>query len=117
MNNATPRTEYFTGGRALYDRIDGRVYDTDIAILIGETSNSNEYAPNDSGFWKAGLFRTPRSSRYFIAGVGGPMTRFAHRHDDGCRSGGDKIIPVDDAEADEWAQEHLGIVLTEPAAA
>lgn len=113
----TPRTEYFAGRGALYDRIDGRVYDTDAAILVGETCNDNGYAPNDSLYWKAGLFRTPRSGRYFIAGLGGAMTRFAHRHDDGCRSGGTRIIPVDDAEAGEWAQEHLGITLAEAAAA
>ena len=108
MSNTTPaRTEYFAGRSALYDRIDGRVYDTDTAILIGETSNSNEFAPNNSLYWKAGLFRTPRSGRYFIAGVGGAMTPFAYRHDDGTRSGSTRIIPVDDVEAEEWSQEHL----------
>lgn len=101
-NTATARTEYFAGRRALYDRIDGRVHDADTAVLIGETSNNNEFSPSDYGFWKAGLFRTPRSGRYFIAGVGGAMTRFSYLHDD---------------EATEWAWEHLGIDLAEPAAA
>ncbi len=85
--------------------INGLRYDTDKAICIGEASHG--YA-GDFSRWEAGLYRTPRSGRYFLAGSGGPMTRWARSVDSGnTRTGGDGIFPMDADEAREWAERYL----------
>ena len=48
--------------------------------------------------WRAGLYRTPHAGRYFLAGMGGLMTRFAGR---------ERIIPLDPADALLWARRYL----------
>ena len=85
---------------------DGLRYDTEKAILIGEASNGGSYS--DFSHWDAGLYRTPRSGRYFLAGSGGPMTRFARQGPQQNETrGGSGIQPMDEAEALEWAEQYL----------
>ena len=87
--------------------INGLRYDTDKATLIGEASHGYS---GDFTRWEAGLYRTPRSGRYFLAGAGGPMTRFARRGPgQNERQGSSGIQQMDAAEALEWAEEHLTI--------
>jgi hypothetical protein len=86
---------------------DGLRYDTDKAVFIGEASRGNYPHCGDFSAWTAGLYRTPRSGRYFLAGQGGGMTRFAHYPHGGGRCGGSRIQPMDEAEALEWAEQHL----------
>jgi hypothetical protein len=83
--------------------INGLRYDTDKAILIGEASRGNR---GDFSRWDAGLYRTPRSWRYFLAGEGGPMTQFGKGAPLG-RTYGSRIIPMELVEAREWADHHL----------
>ena len=85
--------------------INGLRYDTDKATLLGE--NSANCSRTDFGWWKAGLYRTPRAGHFFLAGRGGPMTRFAHRVSSGGSQGGNKLIPMGLAEAREWAGQYL----------
>lgn len=85
---------------------DGVRYDTEKAILIGEATGGSEYV-TDFSYWSAGLYMTPISKRYFIAGEGGPMTMFARRVDQNSRTGGAKIEPMTREDAFEWAQAHL----------
>jgi hypothetical protein len=85
--------------------INGLRYDTDKAILIGE-----DYANcprSDFAWWSAGLFKTPRSGRFFLAGRGGPMTQFSHPYGQNGSQGGEKIIPMSAEEAREWAERYL----------
>ena len=84
--------------------IDGRIYDTDKAILIGETW---ELGSNDFRHIEAGLYRTARSKRFFLAGKGGPMTAFGKQCSDGSFTFGEKIIPLDEKAAREWAERYL----------
>lgn len=84
--------------------IEGTRYDTEKAELVGEANYG--YA-GDFSSWRAGLYRTPRSGRYFLAGKGGPMTRFSQRTPDGGSSGGKKIIPLTAEDALQWAEQHL----------
>jgi hypothetical protein len=85
--------------------INGLRYDTDKAILIGEASQGYS---GDFTAWGAGLYRTPRSGRYFMAGNGGPMTRFCyHGPQQTQRQDGERIFPMDHAEALEWAEQFL----------
>jgi len=87
--------------------INGLRYDTEKAVLIGEASTPFTRLSGDFTHWEAGLYRTPRSGRYFLAGRGGPMTRFAHSAGQNETRGGSRIFPMDDAEALAWAEEYL----------
>lgn len=85
--------------------INGRRYDTDKAIEVG--SASNNLSVTDFNHWSATLYKTPRSGDYFLAGEGGPMSRWA-RPAGNMRSGGEGIIVFDTpAEALAWAEQHL----------
>ncbi len=85
--------------------INGLRYDTSKAVLIGEASYDGSIT--DFEWWEAGLYRTPRSGRYFLAGRGGPMTRWATSAGPQRWTGGSGIKPLADADAVEWAEQHL----------
>jgi hypothetical protein len=84
--------------------INGFRYDTDRAIAIGSYDTGLGW--RDFKNWEATLYITPRSGNYFIAGTGGPMTRFSQPAGN-MTSGGSKIIPMSKEEAFAWAQEFL----------
>lgn len=85
--------------------INGKRYDTSKAEFLGQGySKANR---GDFSFWKAGLYRTPRSRAFFLAGLGGPMTRFAEPVGQNGMQGGSKVIPLTAGEALEWAEQHL----------
>lgn len=83
--------------------IDGLRYDTEKAIKIGSYANG---FGSDFRNWAATLYRTPRSGRYFLAGEGGPMTRFA-RSVSNMTGGGDGLFPMTKEEALAWAKQYL----------
>lgn len=90
--------------------INGVRFDTEKAILIAETDNlgSGASSTRDFQYWTAGLYKTPRSGRYFIAGEGGPSSMFCHKIGQNGWSGGEKIIPFEDESAAfKWAQQEL----------
>ena len=82
----------------------GKRYDTDKAILVGEVSYGHQ---GDLERWEAGLYMTPRSKKFFLAGSGGPMTRFAKRVDQNSMSGGSDLVEMSDADALAWAEQYL----------
>jgi hypothetical protein len=85
--------------------INGLRYDTEKVTLIGEASHGYR---GDFTCWEAALYRAPRSGLYFLAGSGGPMTRFGRRGQQQNETiGGTGIQPMDDDEALEWAEQHL----------
>lgn len=88
--------------------IEGKRYDTEKAIEIGGFNNQGVGAATRSDFnwWEATLYKTPRSGRYFLAGQGGPMTRFGKPTGDG-KTFGERIIPLSEQEALEWASQYL----------
>jgi len=85
--------------------INGLRYDTETATLVGEARAG--CPASDFGYWEAGLYRTPRSGRYFVAGHGGPMTQFGRPAPGGGRGGGERVTPMTKDEAFAWAQEYL----------
>jgi len=90
--------------------INGKRYDTEKAILIGESGSGGNTSHSDFRWWHAGLYRTPRSGAYFLAGTGGGMTRFSPRHRSAGQnawSGGEAIIPITREQALEWAEAEL----------
>ena len=85
--------------------INGRRYDTDKADDLG--GNSSDCGVSDFSYFSERLYRTPRSGRYFLAGEGGPMSRYARSLGGGGWSGSEKITPLTDEEAFGWAQDSL----------
>lgn len=88
----------------------GTRYDTDKSTEIGSYHNGK--SPRDFGHWKASLYITPRSSKYFLAGTGGPMSQFSHPAGN-MTSGGSKLIPLDKQDAFEWAEQYLETEIVE----
>jgi hypothetical protein len=86
--------------------INGTRYDTDKATKIGYAYGGSEFV-TDFSYWTATLYVTPRSKRYFLAGQGGPMTRFRRTVAPSQWTGGEALIPLDEAEALEWAEKYL----------
>ena len=75
--------------------IAGTVYDTDTAELIGEYEDYSE-----SMYINFGLYRRVKAKDYFLAGEGGPLTRF---------SGRERIVRLTDAEAKSIIKEYFEI--------
>ena len=90
--------------------VNGVIYDTEKATLIGESSEGYK---GDFRHWEAGLYVTPRSKRYFIAGAGGPMTRFAQSVGQNSWEGGADLIPMTREEALEWAEKYVDTAIVE----
>jgi hypothetical protein len=83
--------------------INGAKYDTTTARELGVDSYSNA---GDFNHWVERLYRT-KSGKYFLYGVGGPMSRYAESTGQNQWSGSSKIIPMDRDSAMEWAEKHL----------
>ena len=84
--------------------INGLRYDTEKAIEVGTASHG--YA-GDHQQWEATLYKTPRSGRFFLAGSGGPASRFAQSAGQNSWSGGSDLIPMSIDEALDWAEANL----------
>jgi hypothetical protein len=84
--------------------IDGLRFNTENAIEIG---SAGEGFAGDLQRWVATLYKTPRSGRFFIAGSGGPMSRFAQSIGQNQWSGGSDLIPMSEEDALAWAEKYL----------
>jgi len=84
--------------------IAGFRYDTDKAIAIGSHSHGNR---RDFSSWEATLYKTKRSGKFFLAGEGGPMSRYARSLGNNETSGGEQIDPMTKDEALAWAEQYL----------
>jgi hypothetical protein len=80
--------------------IDGKRYDTEKAEEIAW--NGSTEGRSDFRYFSEYLYRTARG-RWFLAGSGGPMTKYAETIGNG-RTGGDGIIPLSEDEAREWLE-------------
>ena len=82
--------------------VDGKRYDTETAQKIGHESRGN---CGDFRAWSETLYKT-KNGAFFIAGEGGPMTRWGKSS--GNESWGDEgIIALTPKEALEWCSEYL----------
>lgn len=84
--------------------INGLRYDTEKSILVGSTTFG---AKGSYDRIEESLHKTPRAGRFFLAGVGGPKTRYARKVEANAWTGGSKIIPLTVEEAREWAEANL----------
>jgi len=91
--------------------IKGRRYDTNVARKIGHATNN--LPCDDFSRWDIWLYKSPRTGWYFLAGSGGPMTRFGQNCGKNEWLGGEDIIPMSRREAFGWAQNYLDIDTTE----
>lgn len=84
--------------------INGFRYDTEKADCIGSASHG--YG-GDFSRWSASLYRTKRSKNHFLAGEGGPMSRYGRNLGQNTMGSGERIDPVTREEALAWAEQHL----------
>ncbi len=80
--------------------IQGRKYDTETAEHI--VGYSNNLGCGDFRHYEEDLYRTKKGN-WFLAGEGGPMTKYSHTVGD-ATSGGSGIIPLTNQEAFEWLE-------------
>ena len=85
----------------------GMRYDTQKALWICDILEGA--GRQDFRCINASLYRTPRSSRYFIAGYGGAMTVFAKTASDGTSYGSKDLIPLTREQALKYAEEHATV--------
>lgn len=84
--------------------INGRMYNT-------ETAKPIKFYANDGGWrdfrhYEETLY-LKRTGEFFVAGEGGPMTKYAQPCGQSGRSSGSDIIPLTEREAKEWAERHM----------
>ena len=83
--------------------INGKRYNTDTAERVGEWDNGFNY--NDFNYTGEELYRK-KSGEFFLYGESGALGKYAVNVGN-MRSGGEEIVPFSDAEARQWAEEHL----------
>lgn len=83
--------------------INGKMYDTTKAKLIGQWNYSNS---SDLQYIKEQLYQK-RTGEFFLYGQGGPASKYAEAISYNNWSGGSKIIPLTYESAKEWAEEYL----------
>jgi len=84
--------------------IDGKKYDTETAVEVGYYSND---LPKSNFRWcKETLYRK-RNGEFFLYGEGGGLSLYAHHLPNGSYCEGEKIVPISDAEAKRWCEQHL----------
>ena len=84
--------------------IDGKLYNTQTAKLLGEDSYSH---PGDLAHWSEELYQK-RTGEFFLYGWGGPMSRYAQTTGQNEWSSGEQIQPLTAENARQWAEQHLG---------
>ena len=84
--------------------INKKLYNTETAQLIHEWSHSN---PSDFRYISEGLYKT-KNGNYFLAGQGGPASKYAQSCGSNSMSGGSQITPLHQFEAIEWLEDHNG---------
>lgn len=83
--------------------INGKRYDTKTAQFIGE--GGFNHVGDFSYYWEK-LFRK-RTGEFFLAGEGGPMSKYSESTGQNSWSGGEAIIPLTLQEAQSWGEKHL----------
>lgn len=84
------------------DIINGKRYNTETAEEIARYYYG---AYGDFEYFDETLYRTAKGN-WFLAGSGGPNSKYAEYVGAGSRSGGSAIIPMTDDEAYEWLEEY-----------
>lgn len=101
----TGKAKFIAGKGIKYMKkiIKGKMYNTETAEYI-EHRSSGCYR-SDYRYFEEDLYRK-KTKEFFLHGKGGPASRYAQRAGSGYM-GGEKLIPLSDAEAKVWAEENL----------
>lgn len=81
--------------------ISGKVYDTTTAREVASTYHGD--GPRDFRYYSETLY-CKRTGEYFLAGSGGPMTKYSKSVGQNSWTGGERIFPLTLAEAKEWME-------------
>lgn len=84
--------------------INGKLYDTTTAKEIASCYHGE--GPSDFRYYHETLFRK-RTGEYFLAGHGGPMSKYAKSAGQNSWTGGEGITPLTYSEATEWAEREM----------
>lgn len=84
--------------------INGKKYSTDTATLIG--TYDNHLPCGDFYHYYEELYKK-RTGGFFLYGCGGARSKYSRICGQNTYCGGDEIIPLSNAEAMEWAENHL----------
>ena len=84
--------------------INGKMYNTESAKNIGNTYGGG--GVNDFRYYFETLY-LKKTGEFFLAGRGGPMSKYSVQVEQNSWSGGSKIIPLTYLEAKEWAEKAL----------
>lgn len=82
--------------------INGRVYDSDKSELIGECGFGHS---GDFNAWEETLYKTSKGA-YFVAGSGGPRSRYGRQTSQNTWSGSESIEVLSEGEALAWCERH-----------
>jgi hypothetical protein len=82
--------------------IEGKINDTETAEVIGEASQGTS---NDFSHYDEQLYRTKKGG-WFLAGAGGPRSRWSRPTGQNSWSGGSGIVPLTPDEALAWLEQH-----------
>lgn len=82
--------------------IEGKVYNTETATLIGELCCSSY--PGDFRYHKTGLYQSPKGT-YFLAGSGGPKSMWSQSEGNSGYSGGSGLVTIPADEARSHAED------------
>lgn len=84
--------------------ISGKLYDTATAKPVASCSHGE--GPRDFRYYEETLYRK-RTGEYFLAGEGGPMTKYRRTTGQNSWSGGEDIIPLTYEQATAWAEAEM----------
>ena len=82
--------------------INGKRYDTETATMVADVGSSGYISRTDFRYDNSKLYRTAKG-RWFIAGSGGPMSRWAQSVGNG-RTSGSGILPIGESDAREMLE-------------
>lgn len=84
--------------------ISGKLYDTATAREIASCSHGE--SPRDFRYYAETLY-CKRTGEYFLAGHGGPMSKYSHATGQNSWSGGERIFPLTLEEARDWGEHEM----------
>lgn len=84
--------------------INGKVYDTETAKKVA--SWYSDYGRTDFHYYEESLYRK-KTGEFFLYGDGNAASPYSRRCGQNEWCGGEKIVPLTFAEAQEWAEKHL----------
>ena len=83
--------------------IDGKLYNTETADRLHDWNN--RCPCSDFQYCEEALYRTKKGA-FFLAGSGGPMSKYAQAIEQNSWGGGEGLEPLSTEEALNWAETH-----------